>query len=93
MFLRLPEHSLEILVRIADLLRFHEAIKVLSPYERISLFSDLYPYSENLDLGRITNMYKRYADEVLTCFRRKSAPELLETMKQVLLPEDEIGNK
>lgn len=92
-FLRMPDHSLEILVRIADLLRFHEAIKVLSPYERMLLFPDLYPYSENLDPRRITSMYKRYAEEVLNCFREKSASTLLETMRRVLLTEGEHGRK
>jgi len=88
-FLTMPGHSIEILVRIADLLRFHEAIKVLPPYDRILLFPDIYPYSENLDCAKITDMYKRYAHEVLACFRDKSDPTLFEAIKHVLLAEVE----
>ncbi len=86
-FLRMPAHSLEILVRIADLLRFYEVIKVVLPYERICLFPDLYPYSSNLDCQKITDMYKRFADEAISCFRDKSAPSLHEAKKAILSPE------
>ena len=85
-FLRLPEHSLDTIIRIADLLRFCQCVSNIPMPELIVEFPDLSLYSTNVDSKKLIDMYGRHCEEVIQCFRDKSSRKFQETFRTVLTP-------
>ena len=83
-FLTQPEHSLETIVRIADLLRFCQYISTMHMNELIIAFPDLYICSKGLDNNKLTDMYKRYAEQTIRTFRDKSSKEFKDIFRTAL---------
>ena len=85
-FLTKPEHSVDTIVRTADLLRFCQCFSSMPIHELIINFPDLYIHSTGVDSSKLSDMYKRYSEEVIHCFRDKSSVKTQEVFSSVLAP-------
>jgi len=85
-FLTKPEHSLDTIVRIADILRFCQCLLNIPIHDLIINFPDLYIFSSSVDSSKLSDMYKRYSEEVIQCFRDKSSIKTQEVFSSVLAP-------
>ncbi|GAF75565.1 unnamed protein product, partial [marine sediment metagenome] len=81
-----PEHSVDTIVRTADLLRFCQCFSSMPIHELVINFPDLYVYSIDVDSSKLSDMYKRYSEEVIHCFRDKSSSKFQEVFRTVLAP-------
>ncbi|MBA7690104.1 hypothetical protein ES703_98628 [subsurface metagenome] len=79
----MPKHSLETIIRVADLLRFCQCVLTMPENELIINFPDLYISTKGLDINKLTDMYKRYAGETVRCFYEKSSGKFLDVFKTI----------
>lgn len=85
-FLTKPEHSVDTIIRTADLLRFCQCFSSMPIHELVINFPDLCVYSIDVDSSKLSDMYKRYSEEVIRCFRDKSSSKFQEVFRTVLAP-------
>lgn len=55
-------------------------------HDLIINFLDLYIFSSSVDSSKLSDMYKRYSEEVIQCFRDKSSIKTQEVFSSVLVP-------
>jgi len=82
-FLAKSKHFLDTIIRTADLLRFCEHVRDMPIHELIVAFPDLYFHSAGADCLKLTDMYKRYAEQTIKCFREKSSSKFQEVFETV----------
>ncbi len=88
-FYRLPERTLETMVKIADLLRFSHNL-LHTPLEYLAVnFPDLFIYSPEYSCTEITKTLFNFANEVISCFRQKASTELKENYDVILFEKNE----